>query len=568
MKENSNLTAALSRLIQLILVGVVFGLVVAFVAHFFVLGVQFFTNFRAVVAPIQISGFELHYAQFFTLGFVALCIIAIKKNLGIARWHGPADSIHAAHRTDNELDIKAGLSSTLVAFLSASGGASVGQYGPLVHFGAVIGSALKRFSRSGISTDIFIGCGVAAAISAGFNAPIAGVIFAHEAIIRHFSLKAIAPIAIASCVAAGVTELFWGGTTLFEIGGFDGDLSTLLPIALVLGPFFAVLALGFMLSVRRVAAFTASGRFTPAQAVLIAAAITATGGAFVPETLGLGGETVRGAIGMQYTLAFLFVVLFLKIILTSVCLGMGLFGGIFSPSLVIGAAGGAIALHILASLGLDLPGAVGIVICGIAAVSSSVIGAPIAGTIIILELTGSYEFALLAMISIVTSVLTSHLLFGNSFFDRQLLDRGIDISSGRTGLEMMERNIETIVHQDYCRLNPENSSQTAINLLIESGSTEAYIIGPDKGFLGKVALQTLLKGAPDGPAMAEQEVDPISIKSDASLQQAMEIAVDFVGESIPVIDRISGRLIGIVTEADLFRDYLALQNRVVDLERR
>jgi CIC family chloride channel protein len=203
MNENSNLIAALSRLIQLILVGVVFGLVVAFVAHFFVLGVQFFTSFRGVVAPIQISGFELHYAQFFTLGFVALCIIAIKKNLGIARWHGPADSIHAAHRTDNELDIKSGLSSTLVAFLSASGGASVGQYGPLVHFGAVIGSALKRFSRSGISTDIFIGCGVAAAISAGFNAPIAGVIFAHEAIIRHFSLKAIAPIAIASCVAAG-----------------------------------------------------------------------------------------------------------------------------------------------------------------------------------------------------------------------------------------------------------------------------------------------------------------------------------------------------------------------------
>jgi CIC family chloride channel protein len=133
---------------------------------------------------------------------------------------------------------------------------------------------------------------------------------------------------------------------------------------------------------------------------------------------------------------------------------------------------------------------------------------------------------------------------------------------------MMERNIETIVHQDYCRLNPEDSSQTAINLLIESGSTEAYIIGPDNGFMGKVALQTLLKGAPDGLAIAEQEVDPISIKSDASLQQAMEIAVDFVGESIPVIDRISGRLIGIVTEADLFRDYLALQNRVVDLERR
>ena len=135
------------------------------------------------------------------------------------------------------------------------------------------------------------------------------------------------------------------------------------------------------------------------------------------------------------------------------------------------------------------------------------------------------------------------------------------------GLKVL-KNIETIVHQDYCRLNSEDSNQTAINLLIESGSTEAYILGPDKSFLGKVALQTLLKGAPDGPAIAEQEVDPISIKSDASLQQAIEIAVDFVGESIPVIDRATGGLIGIVTEADLFRDYLALQNRVVDLERR
>ena len=133
------------------------------------------------------SGVDLHYAQVITLSLAAILIYLVKRGLAIGRWQGPADTIYGAHRPDNELDVKTGLSSTVAAFISASGGASVGQYGPLVHFGAVIGSACKRFLRVKFSTDVFIGCGVAAAISAGFGAPIAGVVFAHEAILRHFS---------------------------------------------------------------------------------------------------------------------------------------------------------------------------------------------------------------------------------------------------------------------------------------------------------------------------------------------------------------------------------------------
>ena len=177
------------------IIGLFFGCLVAVVAHVFVVGVQYFSAQRTAVAPIQAFGLTLHYSQVFTLTIAATAIYILKRTLGIGRWHGPADSIYAAHRTDNELNVKTGLSSTLAAFLSASGGASVGQYGPLVHFGAVIGSGLKRILKSDMTTDVFIGCGVAAAISAGFNAPIAGVVFAHEALIRHFSLRAIAPIA-------------------------------------------------------------------------------------------------------------------------------------------------------------------------------------------------------------------------------------------------------------------------------------------------------------------------------------------------------------------------------------
>ena len=127
------------------------------------------------------------------LWVAAAVVVTLKRRLGVARWAGPADSIYAAHQLNEPLDIKTGLASTLAAFASASGGASVGQYGPLVHFGATMGIWVKRFVSSRLSHEVYLGCAVAAAISAGFNAPIAGVIFAHEAIRRHFSARTIAP---------------------------------------------------------------------------------------------------------------------------------------------------------------------------------------------------------------------------------------------------------------------------------------------------------------------------------------------------------------------------------------
>ena len=114
------------------------------------------------------------------------------------------------HTSQKEpLDEKHGLVSTLAAFASAAGGGSVGQYGPLVHFGATIGIIFKRFFKSRLSNEIYLGCGVAAAISAGFGAPIAGIVFAHEAVLRHLSVRAMAPISIASVTAAAFSRAFF-----------------------------------------------------------------------------------------------------------------------------------------------------------------------------------------------------------------------------------------------------------------------------------------------------------------------------------------------------------------------
>lgn len=568
MQKQLQLSHTLVQLGQVIIIGVFFGILVSITAHFFVEGVKVLSAPRSLIAPLNVVGIDIHYAQVITLSLAGIFIYLIKYALDITRWQGPADTIYGAHRPDNELDLKTGLASTVAAFVSASGGASVGQYGPLVHFGAVIGSACKQFLRVKFSTDVFIGCGVAAAISAGFGAPIAGLIFAHEAILRHFSLRAIAPIAISSCVAAGTGQIFWPGEKLFEMSTFEGDFSQLLLIALLLGPLFGAVAVILMQSVRHTAKFVATNKIGSAKALAIAISLTSLGGAFVPEALGLGGGSVESIINREFSLGYLTLLLAMKIALTTACLGFGLFGGIFSPSLLVGAAAGGIALSIAQMAGLGALSGLGLIICGMAAVSSSVIGAPIAGIMIVLELTGSYEYALLAMISIVTSVLTSHLIFGHSFFDKQLSDRGIDIAGGRTGLEMMERNISTILHQDFTRLTPKTSVKEALDALLNDHGTEAYVLTGDDKFIGKITIQDLLIAKLDTPVGSHSQTDVISIKSDASLQQAMEVAVEFIGESIPIIDRNDNRLLGIVTEADLFKDYLALQNKIVDLERR
>ena len=154
---------------------------------------------------IQSTEYVIPFA-WLTIGFIF--VFFIKKILGCtSSWQGPADAIYCAHRLDRNMDIRQGFGTVFAAFTSLSAGASRTIW-PYSAHGALIGGLFRKYNLASVnlSNDIFLGCGVAAAISAGFQAPIAGVIFAHEAILRHFSVKAVAPIAISSICAASVGE--------------------------------------------------------------------------------------------------------------------------------------------------------------------------------------------------------------------------------------------------------------------------------------------------------------------------------------------------------------------------
>ena len=246
-----------------------------------------------------------------------------------------------------------------------------------------------------------------------------------------------------------------------------------------------------MLAIRYAARFAATSGWSPAKLLFTAAIITGLVGTAVPEVLGLGTGPLAHMLEGGFGIELLAVLLVLKLVLTALCIGFGMFGGVFSPALFVGAAAGAICGRIIAALGI-IGAAPTLAICGMAAVASAVIGAPVSGVIIILEMTMSYEFALAAMLSIVVAIMVSNLLFGHSFFDRQLLDRGIDVAQGRGHIEMMETPVVSIVDTTFPKAHPEAQSGAVVKLLADAGATEAYLIDEKGIFSGKVGLHDLI----------------------------------------------------------------------------
>ncbi len=508
---------------------------------------------------------NLNFAPIITLIVAALVINFIKKRTEIKRFHGPADSIYGAHRTDNEIDTKTGYFSTFAALISAGGGASVGQYGPLVHFGATLGTSIRILTRNALSTDIFIGCGTAAAISAGFNAPIAGLVFAHEALLRHFSIKAITPIAISSFTAAAVSERVFGGTQVLVTNVMEIDLVGFLPMAILSGLFFGFVALIYMQSLTHGPQVFAKTKIPPNYLIYVGALICGSVGMLYPEVLGIGTATINAMLNIEISAKYVIIFLLLKLLLTTVCLSTGFFGGVFSPALFVGAAAGLAFAALLGLTGLDSNYSA-LAICGMASVGAAVIGTPIAGVILVIELSSNYDLGVISIVSIASATLITYLFFGQSLFDRQLLNRGIDIALGRSHLKLMDQSIGSLSSDNFLAFLPNTPPKQAIKLMIAQEVTEAYLVDERNIYQGKIRLVDLLANTAQKQCYVLRENNEVLLTDKDSVLQGIEACKNFVGESIPVINKEDNTLNGIITESDLFTAYLELNRQIRDLE--
>jgi len=553
-----------SIVFQVIIFGAAVGGVVSITAVGFVSGVRLISDWRYQFGScfFDLGSICFSIQPLFFLLASALIIILVKRTLNIERYHGPADVILSAHSPSQDLDPKTGFLSTFSAFVSASGGASVGQYGPLVHLGGTIGGIINRRLPHLLTKDTFIGCGVAAAISAGFNSPIGGIIFAHEAILRHFSFKAIAPIAVSSVVSSTLANYFFPSGILLQNTSSEISLLPSVSLSLILGPMCAVIAVIFMRSLITLQKY--SSKFSSSEFIRILYAVVAVGliGGFIPEVLGLGSETIVGIIERSYTFYFLMCVLTLKLVVTVICLSMGFFGGVFSPALVLGAALGGILTYIGSTFGINNIGD-SLILAGMAALSASVIGAPIASIVIIFELSHSYDLAFVAIICVAGSCLISSLIFGHSFFDMQLINRNFRISRGRADIVLSEISIKNIIGKNKFLSTTQTKRKELIKLFASSDFTEAYIIEEDNRLMGKIKVNEVMKELNQDVLI---DKNPLALSINESISEAITKASNFVGESIPVLDQ-SKKLVGVITEADLFLQYLSVQESISNIER-
>ncbi|MAC61184.1 MAG: hypothetical protein CMN37_04770 [SAR116 cluster bacterium] len=535
------------------------------VSNLFIKGVAETTDLRKSLLPDFIAP---SFSPIISLLLAAFLIIIIRKIFNITRWHGPPDAILAAHKSNNSIDIKSGFGSTLTAFISASGGASVGQYGPLVHFGATVATFLENFTSKRLPPGIFIGCGVAAAISAGFNAPIAGLVFAHEAVLRHFSLRAGGAIAISSITASTIGSGIFKETLGLKIISNAPMLIEIVPVVLICSPIFGILSIFFMYVIRLGAKLSKSSGLSFSYQIILAAIICGIIGIFIPEILGLGTNEMNNIFAAQYGVLFLLLILFGKIFMTSLCIGFGFFGGIFAPALYVGAAGGGFIAKLLLTMGfsLSLPA---LALAGTAAVGAVAIGAPIATTLIILEFTGSYEYAVAAMIAVQVSTFIAHRLYGDSLFDLALNDRGFKIGLGRQHIQMNDILIKDILSSDALTFDENETIEIVDSKMSEAEVTEAVIINDRNEYIGKISIYDLLKSKvkKQSPVRKVINQNHLVLDSEITLVKSIEEASNFVGEFIPVKNHDDNKYVGSINESDLFQAYLKLQNQVLHVEK-
>ena len=162
----------------------------------------------------------------------------------------------------------------------------------------------------------------------------------------------------------------------------------------------------------------------------------------------------------------------------------------------------------------------------------------------------------MALLSVTLCSTLTYKLFGLSFFDRQLLDRGIDLSRGREYTQMTQISVSEIEFSEHLTFKPGTEGQKILNVMTEKQMTEAYIVDDEQLLLGKINILSLVEDRDN--YMDRIEKNPVTLSSDNALTEAIEIASNFVGESIPILEE--KRLVGAITEGDLFTKVLALED--------
>ena len=497
-----------------------------------------------------------------TAGGLAVGLM-IKYWMPDQRPQGVPHVMEACALKGGRMSLKTGVAAAVVSATSLGFGASTGREGPVVHLGATMGAWLAKTLRMSANLSrTLLGCGVAAAVAASFNAPIAGVFFALEVVVGHYALSAFAPIVIASVTGTIITRLHYGDFPAFVLPQTYQIVSFLeFPAFALLGLVSAVVAIVFMWSVITAENVSDKSGIPPMLRPVAGGLVLGLTALAFPEILGVGYEATDAALRESLDLWLLFTLIAVKVAATAISIGSRFGGGVFSPSLFLGAmtggAFGVLATHAFPELS---SGHGAYTLVGMGAVAAAVLGAPMSTILIVFEMTGDYELTIALMVAVVVATVLTQLVTGRSLFTWQLERRGVSLKGGREIGLLSQIRVADIMKNDYVRVPPEAPVADVTAALHDARYGEVFVIEPDDRLVGIITVVELahLEGdqAANGTARDAARLNPPILEAAQDIRHAMSL-MDRAGEShIPVVDNAEARrVVGFVHEHDVMLAY-------------
>ena len=462
---------------------------------------------------------------------------------------------------NGNISVSASLVKTTSALFSISTGASIGREGPLVQISSLVASLIGRLRKFPIAQRRqLVACGAAAGIASAYNAPIAGSFFVAEIVLGTVVVEALGPLILAAVVATFTAQLLHGGGPIYKSPGFylhtHWELILLSLVGVVsglLGPLY----LRFLRAVERL--FTRIVVPVPTK-LAFGGAIVGALAIISPDVCGNGQGLLSTLFHQNWFSDEILAILLLKIVATAATFGSGAVGGVFTPTLFIGAAIGMLygrtLLFAFPDLQLD-PGMYGIV--GMGSFIAATTGAPLMSILMGFELTLDYTLAPFLMVSCVIAYYCSSIFEKQFIYGESLERKGASFFTQ----QLAEAKIADLIQRDPLTL-PSNATFADIaKIFVQHRLQNIYIIGQDKRFLGAVSLHDI-KEFLDRPELAQMLIAADLVNEDfprispiQGMGQALEKFSEVQAERLPVVDDLSTlRLIGSISKTDIML-YLA-----------
>lgn len=465
--------------------------------------------------------------------------------LGGRRAQGVANIIERAALHNGDMDLKSGLASALSSAVSVGVGASVGREGAILHLTTTLASNLRR--ALGLADEhalTLLGCGVAAAVAASFNAPIAGVFFALEVVIGHYGLRAFSPIVISSVVGTMITRVHYGDFPAFVLPSYQIATFWEFPALLLLGVVIGLSAIAFMAAIFYAEDTFDRSRVPPLLRPALGGLAIGIVAVWFPEILSVGYEATDAALNDELAFHMLILLAGLKAAATAACIGARFGGGVFAPSLFIGAmiggAFGMVAAAAAPQVGAE-PGLYAVV--GMAAMAAAVAGAPLAAILMVFELLGDFKVTVAVMSGAATAFVVTQSVLGLSYYSWQHKRRGVQIEGGRARRRLKTRKVSEVMAVHF-QIVPEEMNLANLKQILHllPAGSRMFVVAPGDRFVGTVSMEDIKDVAFD-PLVYEEGIEaghvartyPEFLPEDASLEEALAAMERWSVDSLPVV---------------------------------